>query len=134
MKTIPIIMLPILFLALASVVSTSEMRVSPDTAVFVNGVWTQASQLKPGDIFITPDGKSATVETVEDVNTTDNMSCYGFLTAPPAHALQEDKCTPDTTAAPHGVQGTPAEPHHGKLLKALLALERMIARWLRREY
>ena len=114
-------MLLLLILVSGTVMAVSEMRVSPNTTVLMNKTWVPASQLKPGDTFITPDGKKAIVRVVEDVITSENTSCYGYLTTRSTTAPKE--CSPtlaNMTPSP-GAEATGSRPQNRSLLEILLA-------------
>jgi hypothetical protein len=68
-------------LILSSVAASSESQIvaSHDARFLVNGTWGPADKLKPGDVFVTPDGKRAIVRDLESVSI-DNESCYGLIT------------------------------------------------------
>ena len=59
--------IPLILLVCAALASTSQaatLRATADQLFYVNGTWTAARALLPGDTFTTPDGRVAAVTNV----------------------------------------------------------------------
>ena len=78
MKTAIVLVLVCLMASSAVASSEREIVASQDTPFWVNGTWVPAESLKPGDVFVTPDGKRAVVTDVESASI-ENASCYGLV-------------------------------------------------------
>ena len=97
MRTIILLVLACTILLPITPVRAGEIVASRDTIFLVNGTWVPAENLKPGDVFVTADGKRAVVTDVGSVSM-ENASCYGLVT----ESAREDHANAQVSAAAHG--------------------------------
>jgi hypothetical protein len=78
--------------------ATEHLEATPEQLFWVNGSWIPASDLRPGDQFMTADGRNATVTNITPVEIAENASCYGLQTEAPhdffANGVLARDCTP----------------------------------------
>ena len=68
----------LMIVVVTGIVQAGELRTTEDQRFYVNGSWVPASDLKPGDIVGTYDGKRVRITNVTDVTSDTPLQVYGF--------------------------------------------------------
>ena len=94
-------------LALAS--ASGQLRASQNQLFWVNGSWVPASQLKPGDRFMTPDGRVAVIGNITLANVTESAACHGLVTNSPHDFFANSILVHDASSLPQNILSTAAK-------------------------
>lgn len=93
-------LLIVMLVTLATVATADEIAVSDDQLFWVNGSWVPARDLRPGDEFLTPDGKTAVVQNVSMEQGSAGKPCYGLDVGSTHDLFANGILVHDNTVAP----------------------------------
>ena len=88
---------------------TDTLIASEDQLFWVNGTWIPASDLVPGDEFVTPDGRRAVVTDVQNTDLFVNDSCQGLVIEAPHDFFANGVLVHDGTARAFALNSAPAD-------------------------